>query len=163
MLDEKIETFLRARTGGVKHSGRTLFDHLVGTYALLKQRKAPEYVCLAGLFHSIYGTNIFRHQAVPFTDRVEIIELIGPLAERLAFIFSSCNRPSALVEAVKDGPPYRVVNRLDMKTIMPLSGEDMFDLLLIEIANLEEQGGGQMLAQVQRAYDKLVSSILLDT
>jgi hypothetical protein len=150
MLDKKIEAFLRAQTDGVKHSGRTFFEHLAGVHDLLQRYGAPGYVCLAGLFHSIYGTNIFRHQAVPISERDDVAEMIGAQAERLAFIFCSCERPPALLEAVRRGVPYYVVNRRDGDTI-PLSPADMIDLLDIEIANLEDQGGGRMLPQLRIA------------
>jgi hypothetical protein len=151
MLDEKIESFLRAQTADVRHSGRTLFEHLKGTHDLLQRRDAADYVCLAGLFHSIYGTNIFRHQAVPVSERHHVTELIGPKAELLAYIFCSCNRPRALLEAVKRGPPYHVVNWRDGEIIL-LSEAGMIDLLEIEAANLEDQGGGQLLPDVRKAH-----------
>jgi hypothetical protein len=147
---QKIEVFLRERTDGVKHSGRTLFDHLTGTHALLAKQGAPEHVCLAGLFHSIYGTNIFRHETMLISQRNVVIALIGPDAERLAYIFCSCGRPKALVNAAESGPPYSVINRRNGESIQ-LSTRDMFDLLDIELANLEDQGGGPMLQRVLEA------------
>jgi hypothetical protein len=150
MLDEKIETFLRTQTDGVRHSGRTLFEHLKGTHDLLQRQGAPDYVCLAGLFHSIYGTNIFRHNTVPITRRDLVVDLIGLPAERLAFIFCSCERPRAFVEAVKRGHPYYVLNTR-YADVIQLSEADMRDLLDIEVANLEDQGGGQLLPDVRKA------------
>jgi hypothetical protein len=159
MIDKLTETFLRAVAGGVKHSGRTLFDHLVGTHALLEKQRAPEYVCLAGLFHSIYGTNAFRHATVPIKGRGLVKILIGEPAERLAYIFCSCDRPPAFVDAVRRGPPYQVTDRRKGEVIS-LSDEDMYDLLLIEVANLEDQVVSPQ--DVRAALDLLLSSILLD-
>jgi hypothetical protein len=150
MLDEGIEAFLRKQTAGIKHSGRTFFEHLAGTHDLLQRHGAPDRVCLAGAFHSIYGTNIFHYQAMPFTERDQVAGLIGEEAERLAYIFCSCKRPLALVTAAMCGPPYHVMNYRDGKMI-PLSATDMIDLLEIEAANLEDQGGGKMLSDVWTA------------
>jgi hypothetical protein len=150
MIDKLVEDFLRVHTDGVRHSGRTLFEHLVGTYTLLTEQDAPDYVCLAGAFHSIYGTNIFTHQAMLIGERNKVRHLIGSEAERLAYIFCSCNRPMALVQAAKRGPPYEILNRRKNE-IISLSDVDMFNLLKIEIANLEDQGGGQMLPDVRKA------------
>ena len=100
MLDKKIEAFIREKAGDVRHSGRTFYDHLIGVYDLLESIGAAEHVCLAGLFHSIYGTNAFRHQAVSLDERHDVAKLIGYPAERLAYIFCSCARPKALIEAV---------------------------------------------------------------
>jgi hypothetical protein len=150
MLDDKIEAFIRVQTESVGHSGRTLFEHLKGTHDLLQRRGAADYVCLAGLFHSIYGTNIFRHQALPISERNRVKDLIGDRAELLAYIFCSCNRPRALLEAVGRGAPYHVVNWRDGEIIL-LSEAGMIDLLEIEAANLEDQGGGQVLPDVWKA------------
>lgn len=161
-MDNRTEAFLHVMTGRINHSGRSLFDHLMGTWALLEKRDVPEYVCLAGAFHSIYGTNIFNHQTLSVTQRSLVVEMIGEQAERLAYIFCTCDRPKTLVDAVKRGPPYQVKDYRSGETI-PLSGEDMHDLLLIEVANLEEQGGGRALPLVRKALDIVMSSILLDT
>jgi hypothetical protein len=147
-MDSRIEAFLRERTTDVRHTGRTFFEHLVGVHDLLRRYQAPDHVCMAGLFHSIYGTNIFRHRTVSARD--EIIELIGPQAERLAFIFCSCNRPRELINAASRGHPYYVRNRHD-ETLITLSREDMRDLLNIELANLLDQGGGPLFPQVLAA------------
>ena len=42
-----------------KHSGRSLLHHLVGVSKLLSERGASDTLCIAGLFHSIYGTSHF--------------------------------------------------------------------------------------------------------
>jgi hypothetical protein len=157
MIDQKIKDFLLPRIRDIKHSGRTFYDHLKGTYDLLTQRHAPDYVCIAGLFHSIYGTNAFQRQSVLLSERDKIIEVIGPQAERLAFIFCCCDRPRVFVNAVRKGPPYQIVNRHD-GSLMPLSVTDMSDLLDIEVANLVDQGGGPWLGQVVEAQQLLRSS-----
>jgi hypothetical protein len=94
MIPKKYEEFLleQARAGEVSHSGRTLYEHLAGTYELLREWGNVEPVCLAGLFHSIYGTQHFKRRVWPLTDRATIQELIGPQAELMAFIFCTCDR-----------------------------------------------------------------------
>jgi hypothetical protein len=156
LVDDKIAEFLHTHTANVGHSGRTLFKHLVGTHDLLKHHGEPDYVCLAGLFHSIYGTNIFTHASVPPTQREVIKDLIGEPAERLAYIFCTCDRPAALIEAAARGEPYYVLNRHD-RSVVPLSSGDMRSLLAVEGANLEEQG------VVSKVVRDAVSSIVLDT
>ena len=56
-----------------RHSGRTLFDHLKGVHDLLRDWDNEYHVCIAGLFHSIYGTNTFKHQSM--SDRGELIKI----------------------------------------------------------------------------------------
>lgn len=105
----------------VKHSGRTLFDHLKGVHDLLRDWDNPEHVCLGGLFHSIYGTRAFGHITVEKSSRPEVSSIIGAKAENLAYLFSEAkDRP--LFESISD-PEIRL------------------QLMEIEAANLIEQGG----------------------
>src|SRR5262249_46903328 len=78
----------------VRHSGRTLFDHLSGTADLLNYWDNSPELCTAGFFHSIYGTRHFRHQCWPISDRETIRLLIGERAEMLVHAFCTIDRPS---------------------------------------------------------------------
>ena len=109
----------------VKHSGRTLLRHLVGTWRILSKEAEPESVCLGGLYHSIYGTNFFKTaimDAGQVKNRELIRSIIGDEAEHLAYLFCTIDRPRVLVNGTFTGP-------------------ERADLLTIEIANLLEQGG----------------------
>ena len=68
------------------HGQRSLFDHLVGVYDLLKKYDQREELCLAGLFHSIYGTASFVSQTE--RDRSVIKNIIGEEAEKIVWDFS---------------------------------------------------------------------------
>jgi hypothetical protein len=96
-IDEAHKQFLLGPAGAdkIRHSGRTLYDHLVGTHDLLQAWGNSKPVCTAGLFHSIYGTKHFRHQTWPIIDRATIQKLIGPEAELLAYVFCIADRPKA--------------------------------------------------------------------
>jgi hypothetical protein len=113
MVAARYEAFLREHTRGARHSGRAFFDHLKGTHDLLRDWGNPEYVCVAGLFHSIYGTQYFKHRCLPLNRRNELASLIGADAERLVYEFCTQDR-NCLTDP---------------------------QLLEIEAANLIEQGG----------------------
>lgn len=148
MIPPEIESYLRVKTAGIKHGSRTLYHHLRGTHDLLEQDGAPEHVCLAGLFHSIYGTNVFRRQAVMLDHRMEVSDVIGKDAEWLAYVFCACNRPHVLIDAAWLSHP--IVDRFSGERFS-LSAQDLRDLLRIELANLTEQGSMEMVPLVQRA------------
>jgi hypothetical protein len=99
---------------------------------LLRGWGAREPVCLAGLFHSIYGTVHFRHQSWPLSDRATIVNVIGDEAENLAYLFCTIDRPRVLVEKAAAGSRAAV----------------LLDLLEIEAANLLDQGGGPWLDRI---------------
>ena len=115
-----------------RRMGLTLGEHLTNTYDDLKRMGADEDVALAGGLHSIYGTNAFRNQTLKAESRPIIKGLFGEKAERLAWLFSQINRPKCFEgETIKNwetGEPVEV------------SEEDLKDLMLIEVANLSDNG-----------------------
>ena len=118
------------------HSGRALLGHLVGTYRILKDWGNPEPVCAGGLFHSIYGTNVFRPQAIKPWERDRVRAVIGTEAEEYAHLFCSVNRPQALLDAIDSGT---LVDRVQGGTVL-VERNVLRALLEIECANLIEQG-----------------------
>ena len=81
MLSDKLES--------LSHSGRTLQDHLNGTAEILRRWLCSEDVVNVGLYHSVYGTSIYK--SVATTDRSQIVSLIGERAESLVFTFCNTN------------------------------------------------------------------------
>ena len=88
---------------------------------MLKSYKVSEEVCLAGLFHSIYGTEFFCPDLNISRDIV--IGLIGEKAERLVHYFSE-----------EKNLEYKIINN-----ILDLDTETQIDLLYIMYANEVEQ------------------------
>lgn len=126
-----IEFLTNSKTHLIPHSeDYSLLDHLVGTYKLLKEFNAIEEVCLAALFHSVYGTHCFTDININQDRRSEIRSLIGERAEALVWMFCNLKRPS-LFEAILGG-----------KTTLNQAGileNDFNDLLLLESANILDQ------------------------
>lgn len=85
-MTDLIGLLVRLGAAEIPHSGATLLDHLVGTYDLLLDWGAPDATCVAGLFHSVYGTPRFKQ--VLTDDRELIKDAIGPEAESLVWKFS---------------------------------------------------------------------------
>lgn len=119
------------------HSGRTLIDHLLGTYRLLESWGALPAVCRAGLFHSIYGTNIFAFKSASFDDRPTIRDAIGDQAERLAFLFCVSERPVAFLKAVLERN-YVLEDRVH-GVRLAVTPSEIGALIEIEVANFLEQ------------------------
>jgi hypothetical protein len=83
------------------HSGRTLQVHLLGTWHLLKSWGSSDTVCLGGLFHSVYGTNIFSKKCLAAADRPKLQSAIGRDAESLAWLFCNIDRPKAILQGLE--------------------------------------------------------------
>lgn len=136
--------FLAARGAAARrHSGRNLLTHLAGTCRLLAQWGNAEDVCLAGLYHSVYGTNAFQHETIPLAERAAVQAMAGIEAESLAYVFCSIARPRALLRAayaIGDEATARLPHRRHPEQELPVSRAQLGALLELEAANLIEQG-----------------------
>ena len=106
----------------IKHSGTTFAGHLLGTYTILKQLDLPIDVCVAGLFHAVYGTEYFKHESIESREKVR--KLIGDYSEDLVYTF--CTTKNRF-ETIKNKESFNPVKR--------------YHLACIEYANLTEQSG----------------------
>ena len=73
----------------VPHSGRTLLEHLIGTYEILVRWNCVQDACLAGLFHSVFGTPSAPGLLLSENQREAIRSLIGDKALSLVHVFGS--------------------------------------------------------------------------
>lgn len=119
--EQKAIDALNHITGDIAHSGESLFNHLVKTFCILKTHGASTDVCLAGLYHSIYGTVYFDPNIQ--IDRNYVVQLIGEKAEMLVNCFCS------------DGD----IDHKIMNNGFNLNGNDWLGLLQIYYANGIEQ------------------------
>lgn len=136
----------------VEHPSGTLAEHLRGTYDMLASWSCPEHVCLAGLYHSVYGTEVFQTQTIPLDARGQVKEAIGESAEQLAFLYCTIRR-SSLYANLDRGAPYSVEDRDGRR--LPLSGVEQFaELLTLDVANRLEQIDRTPSSATRRARDR---------
>lgn len=121
------------------HSGRSLMDHLVGTYEILRSWDCGTPVCVAGMFHSIYGTNAFGIRCMDMRDRASVMRAVGEEAERFVHLFCVSHRPDAFIEAIDRGE----LKCRNTGEIVPVDAATVHGLLEIECANLLEQHAGE--------------------
>jgi SM-20-related protein len=126
--------FLRRRSGTAKeHSGSTLLDHLIGVEAILRDWGCNEATCLAGLFHSVYGTESFRVRTMSVSERPLLRNLIGDRGEDLAYRFSTLNTRSFIGQIIETAASQTLARAASN---LP---DDTADLLHIFVANAIEQ------------------------
>ena len=119
--ESKINFLENINANDKSHSGKTLIDHLVGVHDILKEWDTPQYLQDAGLFHSVYGTAVFKHQST--NDRDAVKELIGEQAEDLVWKFCNLTLPRY----------QNIISQFD--------GQVKDDLILLDKANSLEQSG----------------------
>jgi hypothetical protein len=120
----------------VGHSGRNYLAHLVNLYRLMHSLGCNEELCRAGMFHSIYGTELFQGFKLPLESRPEVRELIGERAEYLAYL--NCAMDRAFFDASVSSGGLRFRDRITGEETA-LSREDFDDLCRIHLYDWLEQ------------------------
>lgn len=146
--EEELELTLEAiRASAFPHgNGRTLKEHLTGTYKILKAWKTHRAVSIAGLFHSVYSTEKYKHNPVPLDRRSALAAMLGTESERLVYLFHHCSIQllTTTATALPRGVANEKVTIKKPKTEpLDLSSQMLWDLLRIHTANLLEQERGQ--------------------
>ncbi|MGE6493120.1 DUF6817 domain-containing protein [Cupriavidus metallidurans] len=120
----------------IDHHGRSLSEHLVGTWRLLTEWRNAPMIAVAGGFHSIYGTEEFKTKALPLSERSRVAAMIGAKAEELAYLFGAADR-RGLFNA-PDAEPVYVFLPATGETVL-IDGSAYSSLIEIEAANIVEQ------------------------
>jgi hypothetical protein len=116
--------------GDLMHDSHVPFlSHLGATRRLLVTWGSRPALSDAGLFHSVYGTEYFEPDRV--AGRAEVTALIGPEAERLAWLWCSIRRDTIDVD--------RCCVQLRDGTTEPLTPEEVSDLATLWAADTVEQ------------------------
>jgi hypothetical protein len=124
--------------GQIGHTHKTYLAHLVGVYRDLEAAGCDAEVCRAGMFHSIYGTEMFQGFTLPLARRPEVCDLIGERAERLAYLNCAMDRASLDRAVAQEHGPYRIVDRLTGAEV-ELSPADLDDLCRVHLYDWLEQ------------------------
>jgi hypothetical protein len=78
--------------GTFPHVNGPLAEHLQRTGQLLRAWGNRDALCLAGLYHAVYGTAGIRGALVGIDERRTIAAWIGNEAERIAYVYGACDR-----------------------------------------------------------------------
>lgn len=122
----------------VAHSQKSFLAHLIGVYRLMQAQGCSDELCRAGMFHSIYGTQLFQGFKLPLERRAEVRDLIGTRAEWLAYVNCALDRPSFDAALDGDGERSTVTDRLTGEPIH-LDRADFDDLCRVHLYDWLEQ------------------------
>jgi hypothetical protein len=121
----------------IDHTQKSYLAHLIGVYRLMEGQGCTKELCRAGMFHSIYGTELFRGFTLPLERRPEVRELIGERAERLAYLNCFMVRSTLDAALEGNGPTYRIELRTGEQ--VELSPADFDDLCRVHLFDWLEQ------------------------
>ena len=140
---------------GIAHWNGDLEAHLVGTYDLLRAWGNSDDVCMAGLYHAVYGTDGFPMQLVELPDRPRIASIIGDQAEELVYLYAACER-STVNPQIGRSEPVIFSNRFTHQERPLLRGEltAFCELTLANELEIVEKGPS-FLTKDRRWYEEL--------
>lgn len=121
----------------VEHTDKTYLAHAIGVYSDLKKWGCSEEVARVGIFHSIYGTEIFQGFTLPLERRDEVRELAGKRVEYLSYLNCAMTRAHFDAQVGQPGP-HTILDRFTEEEV-PLSDEDWSDLCTMHLCDWLEQ------------------------
>lgn len=74
------------------HVNGMLERHLQRTQRLLRRWGSRDALCLAGLYHAVYGTDGITGRLAGLDARRAIADVIGVEAERTVYLYGACDR-----------------------------------------------------------------------
>jgi aspartate beta-hydroxylase len=169
-LDETADTlisFLESEgAASLAHTGeRSLLDHLVGVYEIVRRWNQSSVLQHAALIHSVYGTDVYHQQLLPVFRRAEVAEIAGESAERLAYLL--CLTPRGPLFA----GTYRWARAAGPDPLgaghpgrQPATRAEQDQLVMLHMANLAEQvrsadgSPGRWLVRIRELAELLIDS-----
>jgi hypothetical protein len=122
----------------IPHTHKSYLGHLIAVYRYLESKGASADVCRAGMFHSIYGTELFQGFKLPLQRRGEVRALIGEKAERIAYLNCAMDRASFDRTVEQDTEPYRITDRITGDTVT-VTRDDFDGLCRVHLYDFLEQ------------------------
>jgi len=108
MKEKLISQLIDIGASGFEHLNGSLLKHLEGTYMLLQSWGASNDLCIAGLYHAVYGTSGFGEVLVSESHRDKINRIIGKKPEEITYIYCACDRDFFWPQIWrKDNPVFR--------------------------------------------------------
>jgi hypothetical protein len=92
MRRQPHQRLLELGADAFEHVSGSLAQHLRRTETLLRSWGNGEALCLAGLYHAVYGTAGIRGSLVNLDARGAIADIIGGEAEKIAYLYGACDR-----------------------------------------------------------------------
>lgn len=122
----------------IAHTEKSYLAHLISVYNDLKAWGCEEDVCRGGMFHSIYGTEVFQGFTFPLESRDEVVQLIGPRAERLAYWNCAMDRQTFDDAIARGDAGFWIRDRITGERV-DLSEQDSDDLCRVHLCDWLEQ------------------------
>jgi hypothetical protein len=156
---ELTDFFQRVGANEVQHTNKGYLAHAIGVFNDLKEWGWDEELANTGLFHSIYGTQLFQGFKLPLERRAEVRALIGERAEFLSWLNCAIDRPYFDQQVLRQRGPYQVLDRFSGQFV-DLSEDDFNALCFLHLCDwLEQVSRAQSWDYRRTAYAKLAERV----
>jgi Rps23 Pro-64 3,4-dihydroxylase Tpa1-like proline 4-hydroxylase len=141
-----IEFFLET-ANNISHGNGDYVDHCFTVYTILKNKQFSNDLCLAGLYHSIYGTDSFKSNFNISRDTV--INFIGTYAESLVYTFSTiANKDNAIADNYNPNDDLFELAVANLESQLP----NNLDPELINLLNRYKRKQGMPVLETSKIY-----------
>ncbi len=129
----------------IEHTNGKFLPHLKGLSEYLERYNRPFPTIVAGLFHSIYGTETFNGFSLPLERREEVRKVIGAEAEALVYAYCRMSRVSfdmSVVEGktcLRDRDKYESIIEVTPKQFTELQWMMLLDTLEVDARVSKEE------------------------
>jgi hypothetical protein len=139
LIQDAAQKLERHGTKEIEHTRRTFFEHLSDTGDLLKYWGCRDALCVAGYFHSFYGSEGTTAYAsvLQFSDRERLRAEIGEESEELVYLYCISQHRPRYSDQLGASTCF-VKNRLTGEKV-PTSAAILADLIALDCADLVEQ------------------------
>lgn len=136
---EMVQFLTDLGTESIGHSGdKKYLAHLVSVFNDVRSWGGAQYLARSGMFHSIYGTQLFQGFTLPVERRDELKALIGEDAEWIAFLNCFVHR-EPFDQAILDGSTDYVVHNRETGESYQLTEQNWKDLIFLHLCDWLEQ------------------------
>ena len=136
---EMVQFLTDLGTESIGHSGdKKYLAHLVSVFNDVRSWGGSQYLARSGMFHSIYGTQLFQGFTLPVERRHELKALIGEDAEWIAFLNCFVHR-EPFDQAILDGSTDYVVHNRETGESYQLTEQNWKDLIFLHLCDWLEQ------------------------
>ena len=136
---EMVQFLTDLGTESIGHSGdKKYLAHLVSVFNDVRSWGGSQYLARSGMFHSIYGTQLFQGFTLPVERRDELQGLIGEDAEWIAFLNCFVKR-ELFDQAIIAGCTDYVVHNRETGEQYQLTKQNWKDLIFLHLCDWLEQ------------------------
>tara|TARA_A100001015_G_C15038248_1_gene737738 strand:- start:1125 stop:2291 length:1167 start_codon:yes stop_codon:yes gene_type:complete len=143
----KAMSYLRRKEFNEFAHARDVFsEHLIGTYSILSAWGLPKEITRAGLFHTVYGGDLFIFQYFnpnKELDRAELRDIIGTESEHLTYLFGTMDRSvvnhTICTEGTLDSDSLRKIRTSGGEIEKQITTQDQAAIMIVTIADYLDQ------------------------